>query len=449
MNWEKVKNYFKEKQGATVVAAALASQVAYAQNNPKVEDKKQDKTEKVVVQEVVEDGNVYTAINGNPVHGNTYNDVKQDYKNYVQEQKDAYENGGEIKTDTIPFQEFVQHQRLGQFNPETKDISRSFIDVENSEHVSMFVQNQYAGLSKEEQAQKVEKVFDVVQQYNNPASLSSQSVLGHEVQHQVSDKNNVYAPGLSVTQYGQLNQIDEITANFSSLLLIDKKCQDEINQGKSPHEVFKVFDMAEFKDFSFYKDMYAQKESLGTDKFQAALWQKTSQMWQSKYQQAYGNQIKSCMESKCFSNDVGSLAFGDDKEFQKRVNKLLNGVKDNQILKQAGVKVGDFSKHISNKVVALSPEMQKEADAMTLHYTGMTPDYAQKLSKEMPGSQKKDAVNLLRYLSGRPLPKKIVAQFDRQRGIKDMSQNIQNAKNMQSQLTAAQQSLMRSQQVSR
>ena len=167
MDWEKIKNYFKRKQGATVVAAAMASQVAYGQTEQKAEDKKQDKIEKVVVQEVADETNIYTAINGNPIHGNIYSDVKSDYKEYLESQKDAYERGGELKTDTIPFQEFVQNQRLGRFNPDSKDISRTYIDVENPEHVSMFVKNKYGGLSQEEQSQKVEKVFETLAQYNN------------------------------------------------------------------------------------------------------------------------------------------------------------------------------------------------------------------------------------------------------------------------------------------
>ena len=149
------------------------------------------------------------------------------------------------------------------------------------------------------------------------------------------------------------------------------------------------------------------------------------------------------MESKCFSNDVGSLAFGNDKEFQARIDKIMDGVKDNPVLKQAGVKVGDFSKNVDNKIIPLSPEMQKEAEALTLHYTGMTPDYAQKLSQEMPGNQQKDAVNLMRFLSGRPLPKNVAAKFEHKSEVKDIS------KPQSSQLTAAQQAFIQSSQYSK
>ena len=442
MLWKKIKSYFKRKQGTTVVAAALASQVAYGQTELKVDDKKQDDMEKIVIQNEVDGEDVSITINGRAIHGNPYVDWETYHEVYVDQQKELYEKGGELKTDTVPFQKFVKHRIFGWFNPGTKDIHQNYIKLDKPKDVWDYVKNEYSYLSRKEQKQKAREIFESLGQYNDTSSLAHKAVLSHEVQHQVSDKNNVYAPGMSVEQFGVIYQVDEITATFSSLLLLDNYCQDKINQGASLKKVFEVFDKSEFSDFAFYKDVYARKKHLGLDKFQALLWQKTSQMWQEVYQKNYAEPIRACMELRAAVYDVGSLAFGHDDNFVARLDKILNGVKDNPVLKQAGVMVGDFSRYVSDKVVPLSLDMQRQAEALTLYYTGMGSDEAKRLSDKMPGNQTEDALNWAKVLSQKPVSKEVEAVFVRKNEPKDVSKS-------RSSLSLKKQVMLRSRQSSR
>ena len=194
--------------------------------------------------------------------------------------------------------------------------------------------------------------------------------------------------------------------------------------------------------FAFYKDVYARKKHLGLDKFQALLWQKTSQMWQEVYQKNYAEPIRACMELRAAVYDVGSLAFGHDDNFVARLDKILNGVKDNPVLKQAGVMVGDFSRYVSDKVVPLSLDMQRQAEALTLYYTGMSSDEAKRLSDKMPGNQTEDALNWAKVLSQKPVSKEVEAVFVRKNEPKDVSKS-------RSSLSLKKQVMLRSRQSSR
>ena len=155
--------------------------------------------------------------------------------------------------------------------------------------------------------------------------------------------------------------------------------------------------------------------------FNKQMVQGVCQMWQNNYQSIYSNQIVGSMETKCDKYDAASLAIGNDKEFAKRIDLIFDGLKDNEILKQKGISVENFSKYLSENIVPLSPEVQKKADDLTLYYTGMTPDSAKDISEKMPGNQSKDAVNLLRILSGRSVPKKVAKKFVVKSDVKELT----------------------------
>lgn len=421
MPWDKLRNFFKQKSNATIVAAALSSQVVYAQTEPKVEEPKQDKTEQVVIQEVLEGDNIYTSINGQPVHGNTYSDVEEDLKSYYEEQQEAFATDFSVKMDTIPFDEFADNKLVGSYDFSEKNITMNYVQTENGEDIKAYVEQNYAHLSSDEKAQKVQHVKDVLASYNDVNSLEYNVLLAHEVQHMTNDKNNIYAPGLSVSQYGMLNQYDEISAKTVELLLLDKAYQDKIKQGVPQQEALQLFEKNEFKNFSFYKDLLLQKENMKPDDFNKQMLQGVCQMWQKGYQEIYSHQIVSSMEAKCDKYDAASLAIGNDKEFAKRIDLIFDGIKDNEILKQNGISAENFSKYLPENIISLSPEVQKQADALTLHYSGMTPHDAKDISEKMPGNQRKDAVNLLRILSGRQVPKKVAKNFVVKRDVKELS----------------------------
>lgn len=451
MLWDKVKNFFKRKQGTTVVAAALASQVAYGQTEPKTEDKKQDKTEKVVIQQVSFENGMSEAINDNPISGISYQNVDELYAMYLDFQKELQKKDFTVETDTISFDEFVKSFAGGFFNHNTNSVHRYFVKVENPEQVSSFIQKKLPDLSEEEHKSRAKTLLNLLKQQNDSSSLDVKSIIAHEAQHWIVNKKNIQAPGLSVAQFGVIEQTDELAARFASVLLIDKAYQDKINQGMPAREALKVFDEYQLDDISFYKDLYSQKEKLGTDKFQALLWKRTRQEWIASCQEIYAPSIKANMKVFCKRYDIGSLAFGNDKEFQSRINKLLKSVNDNPVLKKAGVKVGDFSKYLNDedKFVPLSPELQKAADALTLYYTGMTPEFAKKLSDEMPGDQKEDAINLVKVFSEMPVSKEIADKFDYRIGdeyeIKDISKTYKD----EDPLEAAQRAFIQSKKLSR
>lgn len=444
MLWKKIKNFFKRKQGAAVVAAALASQVAYGQNEPKTEDKKQDKTEKIVLQNISTDFGMRRAINENPFCGNTHFDVNEIYKKYIDSQKKAGEKGSKIETDTIPFHEYVKDNVAGYFNSKNKNIYRRYIKVEDTDQVLAYVKEQCPNLSYLEQILITEKMLNMIKQCNDSTSLTATTIIAHEAQHMISDKNDIMAPGLSITQFGIIAQVEEINAAFSTVLLVDKYCQNKINQGIPAEEVFEVFDRPGLEQLDFYKDAYPQKEKLGTDKFQALLWKQTRKRWEELYQEAYTNSIRRHLRSFGEMYDIGSLAFGNDQEFLSRINTILEGVKDNPILKKAGVKVGNFTKYLNDqdKIVPLSPKLQNEAHTLTLLYTGMTPEFAKKLSDEMPGDQKEDAINLISVISQRPVPKEIAEKFDYKLEPDDEMKDI--SKKPEKPLSAAQKAALQS-----
>lgn len=79
----------------------------------------------------------------------------------------------------------------------------------------------------------------------------------------------------------------------------------------------------------------------------------------------------------------------------------------------------------------LSDEVQKAAEKMTLYYTGMTPEFARKLGKAMPGNAKKDASNLLKILSKRQVSKKVARKFVVKNETRDLTavKNLLSRKN--------------------
>lgn len=58
---------------------------------------------------------------------------------------------------------------------------------------------------------------------------------------------------------------------------------------------------------------------------------------------------------------------------------------------------GKFSQYLPEEIIELSPEMKKEANDITKLYTGLSLEEGQEISRRLPGSQKKDAINLVKF----------------------------------------------------
>ena len=84
------------------------------------------------IQNEVDGEDVSITINGRAIHGNPYVDWETYHEVYVDQQKELYEKGGELKTDTVSFQKFVKHRIFGWFNPGTKDIHQNYIKLDNT-----------------------------------------------------------------------------------------------------------------------------------------------------------------------------------------------------------------------------------------------------------------------------------------------------------------------------
>ena len=432
MFWNKLKNFFKEKSGATVMAATLSSPVAYAQSEPKVEESKQDKTEQVVIQEVLKGDQIYMSINGNPVHANVYSDLKENLENYYEDQKESFENREQVvETDTISFDDFSFERQLAYYDLGKKNVTMNYVDGNKKDDILYYVEQNYMNMSLEEQDQKAQNISSMLARYNNKYSVEYLSLLAHELQHMVNDENGLYAPGLSVEQYGVLNQYDEVSATLVEFLVLDFGVQKQVQGGVPLAEALKIFDRPEFSCFAFYKDLALKKENMSKADYNRALFAALHDSWQKNFQKTYENQVIFSMKAKCESYDAASLAFGNEKEFDKRLKRMFDRIKDNPVLKRLGVEVDNFSKYLPEKKMPLSDEVQKAAEKMALHYTGMTPEFARKLGKAMPGNAKKDASNLLKILSKRQVSKKVARKFVVKNETRDLTavKNLLSRKN--------------------
>ena len=412
MFWDELKNFFKKKRNVAVMAAAVSAPSAFAQEKAQKDDS-QTPIEQVVIDEVVINNQVYPTINGQPVHGNTYSNLEEDLKNYYDDQKEAFENREtKVKTDTLSLECFAFKRQLAYYDFAEKNITINHISGSSEDDVLYYVEQNYMNMSLEEQAQKAQNISFRLAKYNDKNSVEYQAVLAHETQHMINDKNNIYAPGLSVAQYGMLNQYDEVSAKLAELLVVEHDVQKQIKSGVSPHEALKIFDRQDFSDFAFFKNLILKKESMKKDDYAFEVFNGVFDAWQKNYQKIYENQVIFSMEAKCEEYDAASLAIGNEKEFDKRVEQIFKNIKENQLLKDLNIKTEDFSKFLSAQKMPLSDKVQKKADDLMLHYTGMMPEFAQNLSRQMPGNEKKDASNLLKILSGQSVKPSVAKKIN-------------------------------------
>lgn len=422
MLWNKLKGFFKEKSGATMVAAALSSQVAYGHVEPKVEDAKQDTTEQVVIQKGVDGKYEFMTINGNPIRGSLSDNLKANRKDYIQEQKELFAEAPENFVQEVSVENVFQLKDLASYNSQTKNIRFYEFNVSKEELTDLY-QQRFPSANKQELQEKVETSYAYMQQANDKSSPTYQSLAAHEYQHMVNDKSNFMAPGLSLQQYAKLNQYDEVSAFLSQALLLKKLYEDERNQGKTHDDACKIFDSKANMYLSFCKDIFKNKENFSEDEVLQQMVQGACRTWDQVYKEDYIPQTKSWVDD-CPSKpeyDVASLAIGNKQEFEKRVKMLFDSYDKNPILKQHGISVGKLSKYFPKEGISLPQEIENHIEDLSLTYTGMTPNMAKDLSERMPGSQKEDVRNLLKVLSGRSVPKKVQSCFKFKNEVRDYS----------------------------
>ena len=223
----------------------------------------------------------------------------------------------------------------------------------------------------------------------------------HEFQHKNNDKHNIYAPGLTPEQYGQLNQYDEISANLAALVALNRIYENKLNSGIPQGEALKTFDNNVIFDFSFYKNALQNGLKPNSDEAQQLMVQGTVKYWVENKQNDYQAQLSSFMQAASHGNDVGSIAIGNDKELRKRINLIFDNLNENEVLQKMNIDPGKFSQYLPKDIIQLSPEAKKEADNITKELTGLSLEDGKEISRRLPGSQKKDAINLVKILSGR------------------------------------------------
>ena len=77
------------------------------------------------------------------------------------------------------------------------------------------------------------------------------------------------------------------------------------------------------------------------------------------------------------------------------------GIKAMEGMQKMNIDPGKFSQYLPKDIIQLSPEAKKEADNITKELTGLSLEDGKEISRRLPGSQKKDAINLVKILSGR------------------------------------------------
>ena len=177
--------------------------------------------------------------------------------------------------------------------------------------------------------------------------------------------------------------------------------ENKLNSGIPQGEALKTFDNNVIFDFSFYKNALQNGLKPNSDEAQQLMVQGTVKYWVENKQNDYQAQLSSFMQAASHGNDVGSIAIGNDKELRKRINLIFDNLNENEVLQKMNIDPGKFSQYLPKDIIQLSPEAKKEADNITKELTGLSLEDGKEISRRLPGSQKKDAINLVKILSGR------------------------------------------------
>ena len=262
---------------------------------------------------------------------------------------------------------------------------------------------------------------------------NSPGVIGtivHEFQHKNNDRHNLYAPGLSIEQYGKLYQYDEMSASLAGALAVNRLYEAKLAAGISPEEALEVFSTASIAP-AYVKEV---KNGLNpaSEKAKELLVKATISFWADTSQKLYEDATIKTMKDLTNRGNVGSLAIGDDKELKKRVNAMFDNLAENEVLKLMHVAPGKLSQYLPEKGVELSPPVKEHADNLTKETTGLSITEAKEISQRLPGSQKKDIANLMKILTGRKeAPKAMTPSANQQKRTNSATSEQQKLAQMQ------------------
>ena len=425
MSKKDFEKHMTGKVTKAMLALSMMSHLSYAQpreNTPdaekeKTENIKSARSEKISLTEksfnleqriTTEDGRQDTTylINGEEIWGCKVEDVRKLSKEYKEKQKEAFKDkefSANFYTSDVPV-------LGGYYKDQEKSVNIAFFQIQEDEEATLeYLKQKYGGNAPDEELQEASRMLHKAALQNSLESPQFFNTAAHEFQHKNNDKHNIYAPGMTPEQYGQLNQYDEISANLAGVLVLNNIYENKLAAGIPQSEALKTFDNHTGLNFNYYRDALQKGLNPDSEKARQLMLEGTIDQWKKDNQEVYESQITNFMIAKSTGNDVGSLAIGDNKEFKKRINLMFDNLGENEVLKKMHIAPGKFSQYLPEEIIELSPEMKKEANDITKLYTGLSLEEGQEISRRLPGSQKKDAINLVKILSGRKKAPKSLA----------------------------------------
>ena len=309
-------------------------------------------------------------------------------------QKKERQKGGvvfeEVRDQFLPYN--------GSFDDNTKEIEIVIPEVGRDIEETVERLKERVSYSDEASYYKLAKHYHDYKrgERNSPGIIGT---IVHEFQHKNNDRHNLYAPGLSIEQYGKLYQYDEMSASLAGALAVNRLYEAKLAAGISPEKALEVFSTASIAP-AYVKEV---KNGLNpaSEKAKELLVKATISFWADTFQKLYEGATIKRMKDLTNRGNVGSLAIGDDKEFKKRVNAMFDNLAENEVLKLMHVDPGKLSQYLPEKELELSPQVKKHADNLTKEATGFSIAEAKEISRRLPGSQRKDIANLMKILTGR------------------------------------------------
>lgn len=424
MSYQDLKDHIR--RGGTKAALILAMEAtainAQAQEQkPHIEDAKQDKIEQVVekqpeytsqdinlfdvvtAQKIKQDGEDYVII-GDAVITEDKLSPRKLKKEWKKDEKEAFKNAGQdqIQTDTLYLSEQDEVIQFASYSKEDKVVNVPFVALGKDVAEQSMALNKLAvnGDTKETIEEKIEMRND----RSGPAFIGIHS---HENQHRINDKLGIYAPGLNPEQYAVLEMYDEIGANVADLNARVSLYQEKIASGVSKDEALKVFGDSDFK---FYKEAVAKGLDPQSKEGKALMVTGTVEMWNRESKSLYAGQLKDNSEARVGEMDVATLTIGNEKELQKRINKIFDNIGGN---KELGIKEpGKLSEYLPSERIALEPEVQAKIEHATKQKIGLDKQQREQISESLGGnavSDKKKARDFIKILTGRKKPKQTAA----------------------------------------
>lgn len=335
-----------------------------------------------------------------------YKTPKEAKEEYKKEQKEAFEDAPNDTTIVRTVEEFSRDGAMGAYSQDDKNITIYRVD-NNERDIKDFVESLPSDENKtvEQREESVKENLDKVNSQQN-----KESVLVHEEQHRVNDKNNVYAPGLNPEQQGKLECWNEVSANVAQLVLANHLYQEQLKSGISKEEALKVFEGGDSKQFSFYVEALNKGLDPCSKEAKELMVQGTIKMWKDEFSKLYDEQICKQIEQGTDGNTFAGTLIGDREEYKKRVEKMFDSIDENPILKEKGVNIGNLSKYLPKEDFELTPKQKQLADEVTKKTTNFSSEQGKIIRDSLPGNDKKDQKNFTNVikLKGRNLIKHIL-----------------------------------------